>query len=34
MNIVERAKNIIMTPKTEWSVIAGEQPNIAQIITN
>ena len=24
MNIVERVKNIIMTPKTEWDVIAGE----------
>ena len=33
MNLVERAKNIIMTPKTEWSAIAGETPNIAGIIT-
>src|SRR5258706_2487225 len=24
MNIVERVKNILMTPKTEWDVIAGE----------
>jgi hypothetical protein len=24
VNIVERVKNIIMTPKTEWDVIAGE----------
>ena len=24
MNIVERVKNIILTPKTEWDVIAGE----------
>jgi hypothetical protein len=33
MNIVERAKNIILTPKTEWPVIAGETPVIAQIFT-
>ena len=31
MDIVERTKNIIMTPKTEWLVIAAEEPNIAQI---
>ncbi|HTY57782.1 MAG TPA: Yip1 family protein [Bacteroidota bacterium] len=33
MNIVDRAKNIIMTPKTEWPVIAGEEPVAAQIIS-
>ncbi len=33
MNLVDRAKNIIMTPKTEWPVIAQEQPNIGQIMT-
>ena len=33
MNLVERAKNIIMTPKTEWSVIAAEEPNVTQILT-
>ena len=32
MNMVQRAKNIIMTPKTEWPVVAGETPNIQQII--
>jgi hypothetical protein len=32
MNLVDRAKNIILTPKTEWPVIAGETPNIQQII--
>jgi hypothetical protein len=31
MNLVERAKKIILEPKTEWGVIAGEQPNIGQI---
>jgi hypothetical protein len=32
MNIVDRAKSIIMSPKTEWSVVAGEEPNVGQII--
>ncbi len=33
MNLVDRAKNIILTPKTEWPVIAAEQPNSMQILT-
>jgi Yip1 domain len=33
MNIAERAKRIILTPKTEWPVIAAEEPNIRQIVT-
>jgi hypothetical protein len=33
MNLVDRAKNIILTPKTEWPVIAAEQPNTMQIVT-
>jgi hypothetical protein len=33
MNLVDRAKNIIMTPKTEWPVIATEAPNAGQIMT-
>jgi hypothetical protein len=33
MNLVERAKNIIMTPKTEWAVVAAEEPNAMQILT-
>ena len=32
MNLVERAKNIIVTPKTEWDVVAAEEPNIQQIL--
>ena len=32
MNLVERAKNIITTPKTEWAAIAAEEPNIRQIM--
>jgi len=31
MDILQRARNIIMTPKTEWLVIATEQPNTAEI---
>ncbi|NTV34533.1 MAG: YIP1 family protein, partial [Deltaproteobacteria bacterium] len=31
MDILQRVKNIIMTPKTEWPVIAGEEPNIVEI---
>jgi hypothetical protein len=33
MNLVDRAKNIIMTPKTEWQAIAAEQPNVGQVMT-
>lgn len=32
MNLVERAKNIIISPKTEWEVIANEEPNAKQIL--
>jgi len=32
MNLVERAKNIIVTPKTEWDAISAEEPNIQQIL--
>jgi putative effector of murein hydrolase LrgA (UPF0299 family) len=33
MNLIERAKNIIVTPKTEWQVIAAEEPNAMAILT-
>lgn len=33
MNLVDRAKNIIMTPKTEWPVIAAEPANATEILT-
>lgn len=33
MNLIERAKNIIVTPKTEWDVINGEEANVPAIIT-
>jgi hypothetical protein len=32
MNLVERAKNIILTPKTEWPVIAAEAAEPGQIL--
>jgi hypothetical protein len=32
MNLVERAKNILLTPKTEWETVAAEEPNIQQIL--
>ena len=32
MKLIDRAKNIIITPKTEWDVIAGESTPQAQII--
>lgn len=33
MNLVTRVKNMLVSPKTEWEVIAAEQPNANQIIT-
>lgn len=33
MGLVDRAKNIIVTPKTEWDVIAAEATPTAQIVT-
>lgn len=33
MSLVDRAKNIIMTPKTEWAVIAAEEANPSAIYT-
>ncbi len=33
MALVERAKNIIMSPKTEWAVIAAEEPNSGSMVT-
>jgi hypothetical protein len=34
MNLIERVKNILITPQKEWDVINGEQPNTEAIITN
>lgn len=33
MSLVDRAKNIIITPKTEWAAIASEEPNANAIYT-
>jgi hypothetical protein len=33
MNIVNRAKNMFLTPKTEWDVVAAETTPPAQLIT-
>ena len=33
MSLVDRAKNIIMSPKTEWEVVASETPDIGGILT-
>ncbi len=34
MNIVERVKNILLKPKEEWPVIAGETTSTAELYTN
>lgn len=33
MNLIDRAKKILTTPKTEWDVIDNETPNIQGILT-
>jgi hypothetical protein len=33
MNLIERAKNILLTPKTEWDVINNETPDTPKILT-
>ncbi len=33
MNLIERVKNIILTPKTEWPVIAGESATTSGLFT-
>jgi len=33
MNLVERAKNILITPKTEWEVIKNEQTSVNELFT-
>jgi len=34
MNLVDRAKNIIISPKTEWDAVGREDPNIQQIMVS
>ena len=33
MNLIERAKNILLTPKTEWDVVNSETPDTQKILT-
>jgi len=33
MNLIDRAKNILLTPKTEWDVINNETPDTQKILT-
>ena len=33
MNLIDRVKNILITPQNEWDVIKNEQPNTPGIIT-
>ena len=32
MNLIERVKNMIITPKTEWEVVATEDPNPSKVV--
>lgn len=34
MNLIERAKNILLSPKTEWNVIAGETATLSSLLTS
>lgn len=34
MNIIERVKNIIITPKTEWVKISGEEQSLSSVLTS
>jgi len=34
MSLVERARNILFTPKTEWNVIAGETATVGSLLTS
>ncbi len=33
MNLFDRAKNILVSPKTEWEVIKGEQTSVSDLFT-
>jgi hypothetical protein len=34
MALIDRAKNMLMSPKTEWAVVAGEEANAMQVFTS
>ena len=33
MNLIQRAKNILLTPKTEWNAVAGETATLGSLLT-
>jgi hypothetical protein len=33
MNLIDRVKNILITPKTEWDVVNSETPDVQKILT-
>ena len=33
MNLIERVKNMLVTPKTEWNVVAAEIPDTGKILS-
>ncbi|MFZ4057564.1 MAG: Yip1 family protein [Ferruginibacter sp.] len=34
MNLIERVKNMLLTPKTEWEVVSGESATAASLLTS
>jgi hypothetical protein len=34
MSLIDRAKNIMLSPKTEWEAVANEEPNIQQLLVS
>ena len=34
MSLIERAKNIMLSPKTEWEAVANEEANVQQILVS
>ena len=34
MSLIDRAKNIMLSPKTEWEAVANEEPNVQQILVS
>jgi hypothetical protein len=34
MNLIDRARNILLTPKTEWVTIAGESATLSSLLTS
>jgi len=32
MNLIDRAKNIMLSPKTEWEAVSNEEPDVQQIL--